>query len=66
MGAPIQAFSYGIATSPAVIVLGRQAIVDLVTALVAVSGLVLLLRFRVPEPLLVLGAGVAGLVLARS
>ena len=32
--------------------------VDLVTALVAVSGLVLLLRSRVPEPLLVLVPGV--------
>jgi len=56
----------GGAIAGAVVVLGRQAIVDPATAGIAVAGLVLLLRFRVPEPLLVLGAGVAGLVLSRS
>jgi chromate transporter len=54
------------AIAGAVIVLGRQAIVDGVTAAIAMVGLVLLVRFRVSEPLLVLGAGVAGLVLSRS
>ena len=54
------------AIAGAVIVLGRQAIVDAATAALAIVGLVLLVRFRVPEPLLVLGAGVAGLVLSRS
>ena len=54
------------AIAGAVIVLGRQAIVDVVTATVALAGLLLLVRFRVSEPLLVLGAGVAGLVLSRS
>ena len=54
------------AIAGAVIVLGRQAIVDGVTAAVAIVGLALLVRFRVSEPLLVIGAGVAGLVLWRS
>ena len=54
------------AIAGAVIVLGRQAIVDGVTVAVALVGLVLLVRFRVSEPLLVVGAGVAGLVLSRS
>ena len=46
--------------------LGRQAIVDAATAALAVIGLVLLVRFRASEPLLVLCAGVAGLVLSQS
>ena len=54
------------AIAGAVIVLGRQAIVDVVTATVALAGLLLLVRFRVSEPFLVIGAGVAGLVLSRS
>jgi len=54
------------AIAGAVIVLGRQAIVDAGTAALVIVGLVLLVRFRVSEPLLVLGAGVAGLVLSRS
>lgn len=56
----------GGAIAGAVIVLGRQAIVDAATAALAVVGLILLVRFRLSEPLLVLGAGVAGLVLSRS
>jgi hypothetical protein len=48
----------------AVVVLGRQAIVDCVIAGIAIAGVVLLVRFRVPEPLLVLGAGLAGLGLS--
>jgi chromate transporter len=70
--AQLRAFATG-ATSAAsgaiggaVIVLGRQGIFDWVTACIAVAGLLLLVRFRVPEAVLVLGAGVAGLVLSRS
>jgi len=51
------------AIAGAVIVLGRRAIFDLPTAVIAVIGLVLLWRFRVAEPLLVAGAGAAGLLL---
>jgi chromate transporter len=54
------------AIAGAVVVLGRGAISDLPTACIALAGLVLLVRFRVPEPLLVLGAGLAGLALSRQ
>jgi chromate transporter len=54
------------AIAGAVVVLGRQAVIDLPTAAIAVAGVVLLARFRVPEPLLVAGAGMAGLVLAPA
>jgi chromate transporter len=53
------------AIAGAVVVLGRGAISDLPTACIALTGLVLLVRFRVPEPLLVLAAGLAGLALSR-
>ena len=52
------------AIAGAVIVLGRQAIVDGPTAAIALVGLVLLLRLRLPELVVVLGAGLAGLLLA--
>lgn len=55
----------GGAIAGAVVVLGRGAISDVPTACIAMAGLVLLVRFRVPEPLLVLGAGLAGLALSR-
>jgi chromate transporter len=51
------------AISGAVVLLGQRAIIDLPTAAVAVVGLALLWRLRTPEPYLVAGAGVAGLVL---
>ena len=50
----------------AVVVLGRQAIFDWATACIAVAGLLLLVRFRVPEVVLVVGAGLAGFVLSRN
>lgn len=53
------------AIAGAVVVLARGAISDLPTAGIALIGLVLLARFRVPEPLLVVGAGLAGLALSR-
>jgi chromate transporter len=53
------------AIAGAVVVLGRQAIVDVATASIAVAGLLLLIRVRAPEPLLILGAGLAGLALTR-
>jgi chromate transporter len=54
------------AIAGAVVVLGRGAISDVPTASVALAGLILLVRFRVPEPLLVMGAGLAGLALSRQ
>ena len=47
----------------ATIVLTRNAVVDGKTAVIALSGLVLLWRFKVKEPFIVLLAGIAGLVL---
>jgi chromate transporter len=53
------------AIAGAVLVLGRGAIVDLPTAGIALISLFLLARVRVSEPLLVLGAGLAGLAFSR-
>ena len=52
------------AIAGAVIVLGQRAIFDVPTALIALVGLGLLWKFRVQEPLLVAGAGLAGLLAA--
>lgn len=65
----IVAFVDGVTTAAigtiagAVIVLGQRSIVDLPTALIGLATLGLLWRWRLPEPLLVLAAGVVGLVL---
>lgn len=50
------------AIAGAVIILGKRAIVDLPTALIAVVGFVLLWRFKLPEPALVALAGMVGLI----
>ncbi len=54
------------AIAGAVIVLGQRAIFDIPTALIALIGLALLWKFRLQEPVLVAGAGFAGLLLFRS
>src|SRR5262249_1935557 len=52
------------AIAGAAIVLGRRAILDVPTALIAAGSLAILIRTkRVPEPFLVLGAGMIGLLL---
>jgi chromate transporter len=51
------------AIAGSVLILGQRAIVDIPTALIGLASLGLLWRFRVPEPLLVLVAGCAGLLL---
>lgn len=51
------------AIAGAVVLMARGAIPDLPTIFIALIGLVLLVRFRIPEPLLVLGAGLVGLAL---
>jgi chromate transporter len=54
------------AIAGAVVVLGRRALVDGPTWGIALVTLVLLWRVRrIPEPALILGAGVAGLLLPR-
>ena len=68
--AQLRAFSDGAtaaasgAIAGAVVVLGQRAIVDVPTAAIALASLGLLWRFKVPEPLLVVTAGLAGLVLS--
>lgn len=54
------------AIAGSVVVLAGRAIQDLPTAAIATISLGLLWRFRIQEPVLVAGAGIAGLVLARG
>ena len=51
------------AIAGATVVLTRKAVVDIPTALIALVALGLLWRFKVREPLIVLGAAIAGLLL---
>jgi chromate transporter len=51
------------AIAGATVVLTRQAVTDLPTALIALVSLGLLWRFKVKEPLIVLGGAIAGLLL---
>ncbi len=54
------------AIAGAVVVLGRQSVRDLPTTLIALVCLVVSLRFRkVPDPLLIVAAGIAGVLLRR-
>jgi chromate transporter len=67
--AQLRAFSDGAtaaasgAIAGAVVVLGQRAIVDIPTAAIGLGSLVILWRFKVPEPLLVVAAGAVGLAL---
>jgi chromate transporter len=51
------------AITGAVVVLAQRAIYDVPTALIALVGFGVLWRFKVPEPIVVLGAGALGLIL---
>jgi chromate transporter len=52
------------AIAGAVVVLGRRAIIDPATLVIAATTLLVLLRVRrVPEPLVIIAAGVAGIVI---
>ncbi len=53
------------AIAGAVYVLGRRAIHDWATVLVAVIALLITLRWKIPEPLLIAGAALAGAMLYR-
>lgn len=46
----------------AVIVLGRRSVFDVSTMLIALAALALLWRFKLPEPILVVAAGVVGMI----
>jgi chromate transporter len=51
------------AIAGACFVLGRRAVFDVPTALIAAAALGLLWRFKVPEPILIAAAGAAGLLI---
>jgi chromate transporter len=50
------------ALSGAVVVIALRAIYDVPTALIALASLAILWRYKVPEPILVAAAGIAGLI----
>ncbi|MDQ3549797.1 MAG: chromate transporter [Chloroflexota bacterium] len=52
------------AIAGAVVVLGQRAIIDLPTALIALVALVVLWRFKVPEPLVIVACGIIGLLIS--
>jgi len=68
----IKAFVSGVtaaatgAIAGAVFVLARHSIRDLPTATIACLALVILWRWKVPEPIIVVGSGIAGLLLFSS
>jgi len=54
------------AIAGAAFVLGRRALIDVTTVILAVATWLIFTRFKkVPEPLVILAAGIAGLVLRR-
>ncbi|MGZ4875401.1 MAG: chromate transporter [Candidatus Angelobacter sp.] len=53
------------AISGAIIVLARRSVTDVPTTLIAVMSLLLLFKWKIPEPLLISAAAVAGLLLHR-
>ncbi|OGB99462.1 MAG: chromate transporter [candidate division NC10 bacterium RIFCSPLOWO2_12_FULL_66_18] len=54
------------AIAGAAFVLGRRAIIDIPTGVIALLTLGVVWRWKVPEPLLIAAAGIAGLLLFRS
>jgi chromate transporter len=69
----VKAFVQGVtaaavgATAGAAIILSKRAVMDLSTVLVAVVSLLLLVRFKkIPEPLIILGAGIVGLTVKHG
>ncbi len=68
----VNAFIHGVtsaatgAIAGAVFVLGRRAITDIPTAAIAATTLGLLVRFKIPEPVIVIAAGVIGVLIYRT
>ena len=55
------------AIAGAAVILSKRALVDMTTVAIAVISLVALLGFKkIPEPILIWGAGIAGIVLHRG
>ena len=53
------------AIAGAIIVLARRSVTDVPTILIAIISLLLLFKWKIPEPLLILAAAIAGLFLRR-
>jgi chromate transporter len=71
--AQVKAFVRGVtatavgAIAGAAVILSKRTLVDMTTVAIAVISLVALLGFKkVPEPILILGAGIAGIMLRRG
>jgi chromate transporter len=69
----VKAFVQGVtaaavgAIAGAAIILSKRAVIDLPTVVIALASLLLLLRFKkIPEPLIILGAGIVGLTVKHS
>ena len=69
----VKAFVQGVtaaavgAIAGAAVILSKRALVDMTTVSIAVISLLALLGFKkIPEPILILGAGIAGIVLHRG
>jgi chromate transporter len=69
----VKAFVQGVtaaavgAIAGAAIILSKRAVMDLPTVLIAVVSLLVLLRFKkIPEPLIILGAGIVGLTVKHG
>ena len=54
------------AIAGAVVVLARRSIYDIPTVLIAAVSLAILLRWKIPEPLIITAAAVAGLLLRHA
>lgn len=69
--ARVKAFVQGVtaaavgAIGGAIFILGRRSVIDLPTLCIALAAFLLLRLKRIPEPLLILGAGAAGLLLTH-
>lgn len=70
--AMVQAFVAGVtaaaagAMAGAVVVLGKRALLDVPTLAIGMVSLIAVLRFKVPEPLLIVAAGLAGVLLHQD
>lgn len=51
------------AMAGAMVVLGKRAMLDVPTLAIGIVSLIAVLRFKIPEPLLIVGAGLAGILL---
>jgi chromate transporter len=54
------------AIAGAAVILGQGSIIDIPTAIIGLASLVILWRFKIPEPALIAAAAIAGIVLYRG